>query len=136
MKIELFGDKDLVVQATAQRLSVGMSFLIILADSDCQAHYAGGCLAYMNTTDKVVAKHRTFQVAADDGRTCDVVFIAEDEQESATMDGLVFGLREKDQSWNIVIDRELFLDNKTVATLDCPLLHNKAKSGIRTARPS
>lgn len=129
MRIKLYGiDKEAVVSASAS-ITDGdhLSILINTRDRYVGFHRAGGSLAYMGEEaehhgqDAVIRKHDCIQIysaneeSERDTVICEVVFIAENDQEEILLKGACYTSQEKDQIELLKVNRAMKLDVEQLA---------------------
>lgn len=126
MQILLFGDKGLVTSAVAEKNKIAFEMLVNLRERGCSHHRKGYSSLYAQSVDyKATQHHDAIEVSwnptwgydvEDESltETCDVVFLAESEEEWKMMCGVSYESMEKDQLVILKIQPELLLGSETL----------------------
>ena len=126
MQILVFGDKSLVTSAVAEKNNIAFEMLVNLRERGCAHHRKGYSSLYAQSADYQAAQHHdaieiawnpTWGNNVEDEKlteTCDVVFLAESEEEWKMMCGVSYESMDKDQLVILKIQAELLLGSETL----------------------
>lgn len=118
MRIELFGNKDLVSNAYVEQNSVGLEIIINTSEKWLDIQYISTSSVY---SEKSTAPHICYSISGSDESECEVVFICDNDEEVALVSGPKYSNTEKDQFSSLIVNRSAvnpgevlcFLDNKS-----------------------
>lgn len=120
MKIDLFGNKNLVTSASAEHVPAGLVMTINCRQKGLPFHRAGSSMAFISQSrgDTEQSPHDCVVITDSDDENdfCEVVFIAENDMETGLLNGNAFEQTNKDQIVILKLRKELKLES-TISSL-------------------